>query len=510
VPSSARPLVIPGTLPLVLVAPHGGRRDPVRRPWSAGGVRVNDLHTASLTAALAATTGAAALINEREDRNDVDLNRIGEAAARAPWFLERLGELLDAAIARHGRATLFTIHGWNVIQPAVDLGVGCRTSPGSLAVGPGAAVSPAFAATALPALVDACVARGIAATVGARYPARHRENLIQLFTPRHQGDPRPLVRGLAARAPYVDAVQLELGIPLRWSGRWRDVLVDACVGVLPLLVTPPAEAAAPPAGIGAPAAGASPAALRVEFTSSRLCGLVGLEADRGRLLLFLPEGGLVLFTGERTTEPPGRVGGLDVAARSGGGLGVRFRGPLLRFPDTTPFLDLERGLADASLVDAEVRLDFTPDASETFGAVSGQARLDAEVVEIDGPGFAETAVPSEPWPRLRAALRLSERERLLLTLGLGDGAARGVLHRGAERVAVVAAHAALGRPEAPLDHLGLDVDLADGTSLRIVAAAVHRLPVVRVRGATATRVEFAACRLEGEAVPAGWCEVGGL
>ena len=81
-PSPAHPLVIPGALPLVLVAPHGGRRDPVRRPWSAGGVRVNDLHTASLTAALAAATGAAALINESEDRNDVDLNRIGEAAAR--------------------------------------------------------------------------------------------------------------------------------------------------------------------------------------------------------------------------------------------------------------------------------------------------------------------------------------------------------------------------------------------------------------------------------------------
>jgi hypothetical protein len=43
-----------------------------------------------------------------------------------------------------------------------------------------------------------------------------------------------------------------------------------------------------------------------------------------------------------------------------------------------------------------------------------------------------------------------------------------------------------------------------------VAAAVHRLPVVRVRGATAIRVEFAACRLEGADEPAGWCEVGGL
>src|SRR5262249_28271182 len=153
-------------------------------------------------------------------------------------------------------------------------------------------------------------------------------------------------------------------------------LVETCVELLPLLVTPPAKATPPPERIVPTAESASPTPMRVEFTSSRLCGLVGLEADRGRLLLFLPEGGLVLFTGERTTEPPGQVGGLGVAPRDGGGLRVRFRGPLLRFPDTTPFLDLEQGLAGASLVDADVRLDFTPDASETFGAVTGSVRLD--------------------------------------------------------------------------------------------------------------------------------------
>jgi len=510
VPSAVRPLVISGTLPLVLVAPHGGRRDPVRKPWSAGGVRVNDLHTAALTAALAAATGAAALINDAEDRNDVDLNRIGEAEAQAPWFLERLGELIDTAIARHGRATLLTIHGWNVIQPAVDLGIGCRMGPGSFALGPGAAISPAFAATALPALVDACGARGIAATIGARYPARHRENLVQLFTPRHREDPRPLVRALAARASLVDAVQLELGIPLRWMGRWRDALVDACLGVLPMLVAPPADAAAPQARIVPEMDGSWPGPLRLEFTSSRLCGLVGFETERARLLLFLPEGGLVLFTGERTTEPPGRVAGLSVTPVGDRGIGVRFRGPLLRFPDTTPFLDLECGLAGATLVDADVWLDFRPEASEGFGTVSGHVRLDAADVAVEGQGFVETEGPSGPWPRLRAALRLSARERLHLTIGLGDASARGVLHRGAERVPVLAARADLGPPEAPLDHFVLDVDLNDGAHLRLVAAAVHRLPVVRVRGATAIRVEFAACRLEGADEPAGWCEVGGL
>jgi len=218
----------------------------------------------------------------------------------------------------------------------------------------------------------------------------------------------------------------------------------------------------------------------------------------------------VLFTGERTTEPPGRVAGLSITSLGNGGIGVHFRGPLLRFPDTTPFLDLERGLARAALVHAEVRLEFRPEASETFGAVSGQVRLDALDVAVDGPGFAETEAPSGPWPRLRAALRLSARERLHLTVGLGNASARGVLHRGAERIQVVAARADLAPSEAPLDRFVLDIDLADGTHLRLVAAAVHRLPVVRVRGATAIRVEFAACRLEGAAEPAGWCEVGGL
>ncbi|HUE31064.1 MAG TPA: hypothetical protein VMR79_09315, partial [Verrucomicrobiae bacterium] len=209
-PTSARLTVLPGDGPLVLVAPHGGRRDAERRPWAGGHLRMNDLHTASLTAELAGRLGAAALINEAHDRNDVDLNRVSEADQRAPWFLERLAELVDAAVRRHGRATLLSLHGWNVVQPVVDLGLGCAPGEDPFTVGRAAAVSPAFAAHALPRLVEACGARGIAATVGARYPARHRENLVQLFTPRYAEDSRPLVRALAALAPLVDAVQLEL------------------------------------------------------------------------------------------------------------------------------------------------------------------------------------------------------------------------------------------------------------------------------------------------------------
>src|SRR5207247_801319 len=266
------------------------RRDAERRPWAGGHLRMNDLHTASFTAELAALLGAGALINEAHDRNEVDLNRVSEAHQRAPWFLERLADLLDTAVRRHGRATLLALHGWNVVQPVVDLGLGCTPGENPFVVGRAAAVSPAFAASALPRLVEACRAHGIAATVGARYPARHRENLIQLFTRRYAEDGRPQVRALAALAPLVDAVQLELGIALRWPGTWRARLVAACAEALPALLAAPHPAGAPPSGTGA-AEAAPPVPRRLEFARAALSGPVGLDASRTGRPLLLPERG---------------------------------------------------------------------------------------------------------------------------------------------------------------------------------------------------------------------------
>ena len=77
---------------------------------------------------------------------------------------------------------------------------------------------------------------------------------------------------------------------------------------------------------------------------------------------------------------------------------------------------------------------------------------------------------------------------------------------------MAAAHAELGPADAPLAHVGLELELVDGRRLRIAARALHRLPVIRARGRAPVRVEFAACCLEGApaAGPAGWLEVGGL
>jgi hypothetical protein len=471
---------------------------------------MNDLHTAELTRLLAEEMQAAALINPLRDRNDVDLNRISDAEARAPEFLEQLLAVLEAQLARHERIALFTVHGWNVVQAAVDVGLGCTPGPDPFAVPRAAAVSRAFAARVVRELVEACAARGIAATIGARYPARARENLLQLFTGRHHDDTRPLVRALAALAPRVDAVQLELGIALRWPGPWRAHLLDAWraafAAALPAATPSPGPCAVTPAR-----------GRRLQFVTPSLSGLVALDggAGGGRLLIFPPGGGLALFTGERTGgEDEGTVPPLSMRAGDGGTIEARFTGPILHFPDTTPFLDLETGLARGWLGEAEVSLVFTPahsaGANGDFGSVRGSVTLAGETFALDGPAYAEEGAMAGPWPRLRVAFQLDASTNLALTIGLSDGQVSGFLCRHGAHEPVARARAVLGPPEAPLADVALDLELAGGEHLRLEARALHTLPVVR-GGTAPLRLEFAACRLGGDgAPPAGWCEVGGI
>ncbi len=507
--SASEPIVITGSSPLVLVAPHGGQRDYDRRPWGSAPLKVNDLHTASLTEELAAATGAAAVINARLDRNDVDLNRVSAAHDRAPAFLECVGDVLSAVVARHGRATVLTVHGWNVIQPAVDLGFGCAHGA---AVDAKAAVSPAFAAGAVPALVQACAARGIVATVGARYPARGRENLVQLFTPRYRDDPRPLVRRLAALG-HADALQLELGVPLRWPGTWRWRFVEACVEALPALVDGTGTVA--PAVAAGAAAPPAPMRCTLEVAGRATSALVALDQAGARLLLFPPAGGLVLFTGERTGgEERGRVAGLRIDDAADGGLRIRFAGPMMRFADTTPFLDLERGLGGASVVEhADVQIDFHPAHAgghgSDFGVVRGDAVLDGHRLDVGGHGYASPGALGVVWPRLRIAVEVGGGARLALTVGLSDGAASGFLCREGRHEVVTGADARLGHKDDPLEGLSLDVALAGGERLSLRPEAVHRLPVVRGGAPASLRLVYASCRLAGVAGLAGWCEIGG-
>ena len=65
---------------------------------------------------------------------------------------------------------------------------------------------------------------GIEVSIGAHYPASHPNNVLQLFTAQPRSADHPAVRQLSdwSRGGRLEAVQLELGIPLRWPGKWRD------------------------------------------------------------------------------------------------------------------------------------------------------------------------------------------------------------------------------------------------------------------------------------------------
>ena len=117
--------VVDGDAPLLLIAPHGGRAG-----VTASGTlhpKVNDLETAAITRDLTRRLGATALINAGMDRNEIDCNRLSQIVARAPWMLDQIADGVHRIIEHHGRATVLLIHGWNVIEPRIDFGLGLRT-----------------------------------------------------------------------------------------------------------------------------------------------------------------------------------------------------------------------------------------------------------------------------------------------------------------------------------------------------------------------------------------------
>jgi hypothetical protein len=122
----------------------------------------------------------------------------------------------------------------------------------------------------------------------------------------------------------------------------------------------------------------------------------------------------------------------------------------------------------------------------------------------DVPSFAG------PWPRVRAALRLRDGSALSVTVDPGARTASGFLCRRGMHQPVVDGTAQLASGAEGLERIGFDLGLEGGERVRLAATATHVLPVVRVRGPSAIRIDFAACRLDGATDPAGWCEIGGL
>ncbi len=380
-----------GEVPIVLVAPHGGRR-PADAPIKDS-IKVNDLYTADLTQDLAARTGSYALINHSHDRNELDLNRVSQVREDAPWFLGALVELLSELTAPHDSVRIFFIHGWNVVQPVCDVGIGLRRRGRELVkAGKGEpTLGVSFFSDVILPFCEVAQEHDIDVAIGRRYAAAAKNNFMQVFSPRFLQDESPQIRTLADLTVQgkVNAAQLELGVGLRWPGPERDRFVEVfCQTLGNSLHTGNGLAQQSSQDFSAfsfprlSSADRSPAyesllpwksecgptrlALHFHDPHSGLGVMGGIDFDptspvhSGRLLLSLGGTEMVLFTGEDDSGPDrGQVRiGRFVWQRQLTGLSLSYQGTIMRFSHPQAFMRLEDGLAASWIEPAEVDLQL--------------------------------------------------------------------------------------------------------------------------------------------------------
>jgi hypothetical protein len=483
---------VAGEGPALVVVPHGGlcERD-LLEPHGTGTLRGNDLHTGEVARVLTQRMDATLVENVAVDRNQLDLNRIDEVAAKAPWFFDLLRVHVERILARHPVAEVLFVHGWHVVQPTCDVGIGARLASAADASRLAARLtaSPDYVAATLERLRRAGEARGVRTTYGERWPAAHRNNVMQLFrrVPRGSSAGRGAALAKLAASGRVHAVQLELGAPLRFPGAWRERFVAAAAtafGTRRMDRVGPSPGTSSGCAVSSSEGGRALRGVALQAHDPVLAGGgIGIVAGVGPLssdelggrLLLLPGGQrMLLFTGHGRRGADGRlaVGGLE-AARGGHEVELRFRGPLLDIPDAALYFRNERAQLGARVVDAEVELRFSARESATWGRVDGHVRVDGTTVRLATAGFTDPvlarATPDAPGSQLR------------LTASFGPD-----LGLSAELASQRGASCVLARSEAGREV----VALADGTPLPDVEPG--RLPpsfALALRGGGALRCE---------------------
>jgi len=464
---------------ILLIAPHGGRAETAFRGPNP---KVNDLHTAEITRTLADRFAASALVNFGMDRNRLDCNRLDQLVERAPWLLEIIAQRVHEMVARHGQAIVLLIHGWNVIEPRVDFGLGGRLRGGRLVPAGHGHISAGdeFINRTVAAIAGRLRAGGIAPGFGIRYPAGGFHNLLQVFTPRHRESPLPALRRLAAIAATgaIDAVQLELSVAVRMPGSMRNCALDAIGAAFPIdaaqargggwaievvraVVRTPAAKTASHTVLKAPRTGI-PARAGIEFfdPSAGIGAMasfdLGPAAIGARIMMMLDHRRVALFTGEGAVRRDGgriSLGPLALHA-DGREIALTFRGPAVVVPDARVYVSIERALAsgildEAAVVSVRLRVPDAPlnldevleggmsidpaatDPVAAFGRLTGTITIAGETRTLEGVGRAGlsfTGIGSANfvsrrmvWACLPASLPYSALEARLITNEDGTG-----------------------------------------------------------------------------------------
>lgn len=126
---------VPGDLPIVISAPHGGRETPGSIPDRTSGVTDSDANTQELARTIAEVVHSETghhvhLIICRLHRRKLDANReIAEAAQGSPAAVQAwtehhafIEEACTSAVKRYGKAFLIDLHGHGHPDPRLELG----------------------------------------------------------------------------------------------------------------------------------------------------------------------------------------------------------------------------------------------------------------------------------------------------------------------------------------------------------------------------------------------------
>ncbi len=429
--------IVESDTPILLIAPHGGSAGPATRAML--NPKVNDLYTAEITRELAARLGAGAIINAGMDRNRLDLNRLSQVMRDAPAILDLIARSVEGIVARSGRATVLLIHGWNVVEPRVDLGIGVKTVRGAIQPACHAHVSASdgFINGPLLRFAEALRRSRIEPTFGLRYPGAGANNLLQAFTLRHAASPVPALKRLAELSARgaIQAAQLELSVSLRIPGRYRDDTIAAAIEAF--AERPPAPVAGPHIEIvriaepprraprQEPARAASgPRRVGLEFhdAASRIGAMASFDFGPGaagaRVMMVAGRQRIALFTAEGIVERTPhsiRLGALSLRL-DGTRVCFDFAGPAVVVEDGTAYLSVERALATARLCETmEVHAEF-----EAWEGAPARPRSSAEGVS-DGTIIDLIAHPAHPneslFGRVTGGFRISGARRDLHAVG---------------------------------------------------------------------------------------------
>jgi hypothetical protein len=295
----------------------------------------------------------------------------------------------------------------------------------------------------------------------------------------------------------VQAVQLELGMPLRWPGRQREQFLAAARGAFsPESAPSRLRVTLRPSTTHSPVA---PIALQFYdcYSGIGLLSTVSVTKNgtlNSRLLL-LDGRGVAIFLGE---DPDGSGTEHDGPrfSRNGDELKLAFDGWLLGLDDPRLYVDVEHAFAASRIVRGRVEISMRPLGSPRYGQIAGRVEIGGHEKEIRAFGFADVSL-MRPAEVNRSDVSLSasfgEEGAYLIRAGSAGYRATRITANGEEQLGLRAVRVDLAADRSTPRRFAIEID----GELRLRAEPLGRVVIHRPQpGGRTARTTFGVVRVD--------------